>query len=102
MSVVKLKGRGALSNRAGRFASVEHERIEEVMDAHLAAMKAANKLPINHPQQLDPMDILRWPGVTNTARPDMETLERPMAMSSSGRMACGMGLCYGNIIPLYT
>lgn len=80
--------RGAIQQRIGR-GKVDcclkldlAVQVSANVDVNLALAKqvveAANKLPINHPQQLDPMDILRWPGVTNTARPDVETLERPM------------------------
>ncbi len=48
------------------------------LNIELAAklIQAANSLPIEHPQPVNPLDILRWPGVINREPVDIDALSK--------------------------
>jgi uncharacterized protein (TIGR00255 family) len=41
-------------------------------------IRAAESLPLNNPSALNPMDILRWPGVIDRETPDVEVLGKSL------------------------
>ncbi len=63
-----------------RFNQDEHNSSDLPLDTELAGkvIRAAASLPITRPDRLNPLDILRWPGVINREPPDMALLEVPV------------------------
>jgi uncharacterized protein (TIGR00255 family) len=72
-----------------RFQARRDERAPPVVNRHFAAaiLAAVEALPIRHAAAIDPLDLLRWPGVIDSGAPDPETLAGTLLQFLDGALS---------------